>query len=95
MKQLQRVGQRANRYDHTSEELADGRWVMSCKGAEHDTGCTEAAIRSACERQRKRWAAGVRRDGEKPIEVLCRLHPVTRKRGTVLLDVDALRAALL
>lgn len=96
MKQLQRVGARALRYSHESMELDDGRWLLTYKRAEYDTGEDLGRIRDVARAQRERWVKGRRLDDdEKPIEVLCTVHPITRKRALILLDIDALRRRLL
>lgn len=90
MKQLQRVGARSRRYDHEPQQLGDGRWLVTRQWAAHHSGRNVDHIRKVCEEQRRRWAHGDRDTDEEPIEVVCTLHPTTRRRAAVLLDVDAL-----
>jgi hypothetical protein len=90
VKQVQRIGARARRYDHDPQQLADGRWLVTRQWAAHHGDRDVDHIRKVCDEQRRRWAQGERLPDEDPIEVLCPLHPRTRKRAGLLLDVDAL-----
>lgn len=81
---------RANRYAHDPRELDDGRRLVTRRMAAFLAQRHVDHIRTITDAQRRRWAGGHRDPGEDPIEVLCTLHPRTRRRGTVLLDVDAL-----
>lgn len=92
--QVQRIGARARRYDHEPRQLDDGRWLVTRQWAAHYGDRDLDHIRKISDEQRRRWATGDRRHDEQPIEVLCTLHPRTRRRAGVLLDIDALTKAI-